>query len=113
MEEQRQEHEPDVRFSLANERTLLAYQRTSVGMLAAAVAVVHFLERDGLALLLGLAFVVTSGIAAVGGYLRFRSVDRAMREGRPIGSGPAAHLLSLAVVVSLLVATAYVLLSGR
>ena len=72
-----------------------------------------FRIQSTVALLLGLAFVVTSGIAAVGGYLRFRSVDRAMREGRPIGSGPAAHLLSLAVVVSLLVATAYVLLSGR
>ncbi|ROR92341.1 YidH family protein [Nocardioides aurantiacus] len=103
--------EPDVRFSLANERTLLAYQRTSVAMLAAAVAVVHFLERGPLSLLLGLAFVLTSAIAAVGGYLRFRGVERAMREGRPIGSGPAAHLLSLAVVVSLLVATAYVLLA--
>ncbi|SDS51161.1 putative membrane protein [Nocardioides scoriae] len=103
--------EPDVRFSLANERTLLAYQRTSVGLLAAAVAIVHFLDDDPLVVVLGLSFVATSAVAAVGGYLRFRGVDRAIREGRPIGAGPAAHLLSVAVMVTLLVGTAYVLLA--
>jgi len=35
------EFEPDYRFTLANERTFLAWQRTALGLLAAAVAVVH------------------------------------------------------------------------
>ncbi len=34
--------EPDYRFTLANERTFLAWQRTALGLLAAAVAVVQF-----------------------------------------------------------------------
>jgi len=32
------EVEPDYRFTLANERTFLAWQRTALGLLAAAVA---------------------------------------------------------------------------
>ncbi|HET7074401.1 MAG TPA: DUF202 domain-containing protein, partial [Mycobacterium sp.] len=32
------ESEPDYRFTMANERTFLAWQRTALGLLAAAVA---------------------------------------------------------------------------
>ena len=34
--------EPDYRFTLANERTFLAWQRTSLGLMAAAVAAVSY-----------------------------------------------------------------------
>jgi uncharacterized membrane protein YidH (DUF202 family) len=37
--------EPDYRFTLANERTFLAWQRTSLGLLAAAVAAVQFMPE--------------------------------------------------------------------
>jgi uncharacterized membrane protein YidH (DUF202 family) len=39
------EFEPDYRFTLANERTFLAWQRTALGLLAAAVAVVHLVPE--------------------------------------------------------------------
>src|SRR3984893_15268857 len=39
------EGEPDYRFTLANERTFLAWQRTALGLLAAAVAVVSSSRR--------------------------------------------------------------------
>jgi putative membrane protein len=104
--------EPDVRFSLANERTLLAYQRTAIGLMAAAIAVVHFFGDGVLVFLLAATLVVTGGIAAVGGYFQFRRVDAAIREGRPIGSGPAAHTLSIAMLLCLVLATAYVITRG-
>src|SRR3954449_9115006 len=81
--------EPDARFTLANERTMLAYQRSAIGLMAAAIAVAHFFGDGFLVLLLALALLATGALAAVGGYLRFRQVDAAMREGRPIGSGYA------------------------
>ena len=37
--------EPDYRFSLANERTFLAWIRTSLGLLAAGIAA-HFLDGE-------------------------------------------------------------------
>jgi putative membrane protein len=101
--------EPDVRFSLANERTLLAYQRTAIGLMGAAIAVSHFFGTDPVVLTLSAALIVTAAIAAVGGYQHFRQVDTAIRTGRPMTAGPAAHLLSVAMVVCLALAAAYVL----
>ena len=100
--------EPDVRFSLANERTLLAYQRTTIGLMGAAIAVAHFFGDEPVVLTLSAALMVTAGIAAVGGYQHFRQVDRAIRTGEPIPSGPAAHLLSVAMLLCLVLASAYV-----
>lgn len=40
-----EETEPDYRFTLANERTFLAWQRTALGLLAAAVALVNFVPE--------------------------------------------------------------------
>lgn len=102
--------EPDVRFSLANERTLLAYQRTAIGLMGAAVAVARFLEKDPVVLALSVALLATAAIAAVGGYQHFRKVDTAIRTGEPMSAGPAAHLLSVAMLVCLVLAAAYLVL---
>ena len=102
--------ETDARFTLANERTMLAYQRSAIGLMAAAIAVAHFFGDGVLVLLLSLALLATGVLAGVGGYVRFRQVEVAMREGRPIGSGYAAHLVSLAVLVCLFLAGVYVVI---
>ncbi len=99
--------DPDVRFSLANERTLLAYQRTAVGLLAAAVAVAHFVE-GGYAVALAAAFSLTAGVALVGGYVHYRDTDRAIRSGAPAPRSVTAHLVSACLVVCALVVAVYV-----
>ncbi len=99
---------PDARFTLANERTLLAYQRSAIGLMAAAIAVAHFFGDEVMVLLLALALLATAAFAAVGGYIRYRQVDAALREGRAISSGSAAHLVSLAVLLCLMLAGVYV-----
>jgi putative membrane protein len=101
--------EPDVRFTLANERTLLAYQRTAIGLVGAAVAVAHFLEDEVLAPLLAGVLLLTGAAAAVGGYQRYRAADKAIREGRPLGSSTAAVLLSVGLGAAVLVAAVYLL----
>ena len=102
--------EPDVRFSLANERTLLAYQRTAIGLMGASIAVAHFFGETPVVLLLSATLLVTASVAAIGGYQHFRQVDRAIRRGQPMPAGPAAHLLSVAMLVCLAIAAAYVLI---
>ncbi len=101
-----------MRFSLANERTLLAYQRTAIGLMGAAIAVAHFFGDSALVLLFAGVLLVTSMIAAVGGYLHFRRVDHAIRTGTTIGVGPAAHFLSLALVLCLAIAALYIATSA-
>ena len=102
------ERAPDARFTLANERTLLAYQRSAIGLMAAAIAVAHFFGDEVMVLVLALAMLGTGAFAAVGGYVRYRQVDTALRKGRPVSSGSAAHLVSLAVLLCLLLAGFYV-----
>ena len=43
-----QEHELDYRFTMANERTFLSWQRTALGLLAAAVALVQLVPELGI-----------------------------------------------------------------
>jgi putative membrane protein len=104
--------EPDVRFSLANERTLLAYQRTAIGLIAAAVAVVHFLDEEVLALVLAGILLASGAVAAVGGLLRFHAADRAIRDGRPLPEGRTPLLLTGGLVLCLVVAAVYVVVSA-
>jgi putative membrane protein len=102
--------EPDVRFSLANERTLLAYQRTAIGLVGAAVAVAHFI--DGLvAMLMACLLIVSGAVAAIGGYVRYLEADRAIRTGRPLGHGVTPMLIAVFLVLGMVLAAVSVLTS--
>ncbi len=81
--------EPDYRFTLANERTFLAYVRTALALDGAGLAVVQFLTKLGSQhdrdLTGGL--LVIGGLATVlAGFLRWRSVQAAMRRSAPLPS---------------------------
>ena len=93
-----------MRFTLANERTLLAYQRTAIGLVATAVAVVHFLDESAVAVTLSAFLLVSGAVAAIGGYLRYQAADRAIREGRPLAHSWTPLLISVGLVLCLLVA---------
>lgn len=107
MAEQRPDHEadqPETRAVLANERTLLAYQRTAIGLIVAALAFAHLLDGSRAVQILSVLLLVAGGVAAVGGWLRYRQVDADMRAGRPASPSATANLLTLAVVVCLVLA---------
>jgi putative membrane protein len=79
--------EPDYRFTLANERTFLAWQRTALGLLAAAVGVVQFLPElaiPGLRHALGGAIGVLAMLTSGAGLHRWAQVDHAIRRDRPL-----------------------------
>jgi putative membrane protein len=95
---------PDVRFSLANERTFLAYERTAVGLVAAALAVFHLLDPSWTQKLLGILLVASAVVAAGGGWLRYRQADRAIREGTALPTGAVVHVLATAIVIVIVVA---------
>lgn len=107
-----EEQDPDYRFTLANERTFLAWLRTALGLLAGAVALVHLVGEGeptdgerGVALgAAGLGVVVC--VVAI---LRWRQVQRAMRrnEDLPTPRGPwivGIAVAALGVAVCVLVA---------
>lgn len=96
--------QPDIRFSLANERTFLAYERTAVGLVAAALAVFHLLDPSWSQRLLGVLLVASAVVAAGGGWLRFQQADRAIREGRDLPAGTTVHVMALAILVVIVAA---------
>jgi putative membrane protein len=103
--------EPDYRYTLANERTFLAWIRTALGLLAAGVAVVQLLPDLGprwLRLTAGLALAGLSLLLAATSHRRWRQVDSAIRAGAPLGrpwqpAVTAAGVSAVAVVVLVLI----------
>ncbi|MFL0287786.1 MULTISPECIES: YidH family protein [Mycobacteriaceae] len=89
--------EPDYRFTLANERTFLAWQRTSLGLMAAAVAVVQFMPElaiPGLRHVLGVGVGIMAVLTAVAGLRRWSQVDRAIRNDEPLPQASAPTFLT-------------------
>ena len=96
------ESEPDYRFTLANERTFLAWQRTALGLLAAAVAVVQLVPEltiPGARHVLGVLLAVLASLTAGMGLRRWGQVDRAIRSGRPLPRHPMAAYLGVGLIV--------------
>jgi putative membrane protein len=82
-----EEFEPDYRFTLANERTFLAWQRTALGLLAAAVAVVQLVPElaiPGARHVIGGLLATLAMLTAGAGLHRWNQVERAMRRGLPL-----------------------------
>lgn len=79
--------EPDYRFSLANERTFLAWLRTGLGLLAGAVALIQLapsLTVTGLESVLAGLLAVSGTVLAAFAYRRWAEVQRAMRRKQPL-----------------------------
>jgi len=93
---------PDYRFSLANERTFLAWIRTGLALIAGGLACAQFLPplpiehlREGIAI----ALLVLGGVVALRAVDHWARTERAMRMGTDL---PASRFPAvLAIVVAL------------
>jgi putative membrane protein len=97
--------EPDPRFSFANERTFLAWIRTSLGLLATGVALqalpvdIEATPRKWLAVLFIVLALATGGV----GWSRWARSERAMRRGERLpGSAMTAVLVGGVAVAGLI-----------
>ena len=105
------DQEPDYRFTLANERTFLAWIRTSLALIAGAVALVQLVPSFGIAGVrhgLAIFVLIVAGALAVLSVRRWRQVETAMRQDAalptswlPVGLGVA--VLSVAIMLFVLI----------
>jgi putative membrane protein len=105
---------PDYRFTLANERTFLAWMRTSLALLAGGIALGELVPSFGVRYVrttLAVAAVALSLILAVASYLRWNQIERAMRRGEPLPHPLAVPLL--ATVIAAVAGTVAVVLLVR
>lgn len=108
------DEEPDYRFTLANERTFLAWIRTSLGLLAGGVAVHQLVAPfpiSGARTSIATGCVVLSTVLATGAYFHWRSVQRAMRSNLPLPSSVLVPVLATGVGVIAVLAGVAVLIS--
>lgn len=97
MEEHR--GEVDARFLLANERTLLAWVRTGLTLMAAGVAARQLDEGVARHRVVSELLVLLGTLAVVAGGLRYVAADRALREGRLPATGRFPLLLVAGVAL--------------
>ena len=93
---------PTTGFTFANERTFLAWQRTALGLLAAAVALVQLVPEltvPGARRVLGVGLAVLAILTSGMGLLRWRQADRAMRRGDPLPRHPSPTYLAVGLSV--------------
>ena len=100
--------DPDARFLLANERTLLAWIRTSITLQVGGIGVLHFASKLDLNDIVGLALLLLGALSGLAGYIRYRAADRAIRRGElpPASLAPEAIALAVVVLAVLLLAVA-------
>ena len=90
--------DPDVRFLLANERTLLAWVRTALALVAGGLALCTLGDHNALDVGFGVMAILLGGVMAGVGYARFRAADAAIRRNQLPSMGRAPMWQVAAVI---------------
>jgi putative membrane protein len=96
------EVEPDVRFTYANERTFLAWNRTALALVATGVAATQLLPEFHIAggrQILGVPLIALGALVALTSFRQWKANEQAMRRRRPLPSSPMTLVLSIGIGV--------------
>ncbi len=101
------EQEPDVRFTFANERTFLAWNRTSLALIATGVAATQLLPKFDVNFgrrILGLPLIALGALLAITSYRYWRQNEVAMRRGEPLPRSPMPQVLAIGIGIVAIIA---------
>jgi putative membrane protein len=108
--------EPDARFTFANERTFLAWNRTALALVVAGLGIVQLLPPfPGVSWgrhLIGVPLIVLGAIVAGAGYGEWVRNQRALRRGAPVPRSLLPAILTVTITVMALLSAIVVLLSA-
>jgi putative membrane protein len=96
-----EEHEPDVRFTYANERTFLAWNRTALALIATGVAATQLLPKlqvEWGRRLLGLPLIALGAVVAAESLRQWRANQRAMQRGDPLPRSRMPVIITIGIV---------------
>jgi inner membrane protein YidH len=108
--------EPDARFTYANERTFLAWNRTALALVVAGLAIVQLLPpfagvpwgRHAIAVPL----IALGAVISVASYREWRRNQRAMRRGEPLPRSVLPVVLAGSIAALAILAAVLVLISA-
>jgi putative membrane protein len=109
---------PDYRFSLANERTLLAWLRTALALIAGGVAMTQFVPELGFpagGTVVSIGLLLAGLGTALAGYRRYLGNETAIAADQPLPASAAAAWVTglvAVLVVALLVLVVVQLVRG-
>jgi len=109
---QRQGTDPDYRFTLANERTFLAWIRTALALLASGVLLdqLSVTMHPGVTKLVAIALVAIAAVFTGSAYFRWRANEIAMRHQAPLPP-TSIFLLASLLIISLSVTVGVLILA--
>lgn len=99
--------EPDVRFTYANERTFLAWNRTALALIATGVAATQLLPKFDVQFgrrLLGLPLIALGALLAITSYRYWQRNEDAMRKGQPLPRSPMPAVLAIGIGIVAIIA---------
>ena len=97
----------DVRFSYANERTFLAWNRTALALIATGVAATQLLPKFDVTFgrrLLGVPLIALGALIALTSYSHWQANERAMRARKPLVPSRIPLILAIGVGVVAVIA---------
>lgn len=94
--------EPDPRFSLANERTFLAWLRTALAMYAGAFALeaLALPQAPGWRIAAASVFLTLGTLAAIQAWFGWRATEISLRRGVPLPGLTAGAVLVVGIVIA-------------
>ena len=99
---QQEGEEPDYRFSLANERTFLAWIRTALAIIASSLLLHQFAPHARSPILItasSFGLALCGMVLAGSAYRRWKASEIAMRHRQPLPAGITLLVIAVAVIV--------------
>ena len=106
----------DVRFSYANERTFLAWNRTALALVTAGLAITQLLppfDVPGGRRMIGIPLIVLGIVIALASLRQWRLNEKAMHTGAPLPSSPLPVLIALVIGITSIIALVLAAFGGK
>lgn len=110
------EREPDVRFTYANERTFLAWNRTALALIATGVAATQLLpalDSNWGQWTIGVPLIVLGAVLSITSFRHWRANERAMRFNQPLPPSNIPLLLAIGIAVIAGIAVLLAIFDGQ
>ncbi len=115
-DDEHQDREPDVRFTYANERTFLAWNRTALALIATGVAATQLLPEfhiPGGRQILGIPLIALGALVALTSFRQWKANESAMRRALPLPSSRMTAVLAIGIGAISVIAIVLVLRGSK